>query len=35
MIENLNSDDILEVYNYNSGLVLEKTDLQEYRWKVK
>lgn len=35
ILENLNSDDILEVYNYNSGLVLEKTDLQDYRWKVK
>lgn len=35
ILENLDSDIIEEAFNYNIGLVLEASEAQDYRWKVK
>ena len=35
VLENLNDEEIQEAFNYNVGLVLEKSEAQEYRWKVR
>lgn len=35
VLENLDDETIEEAFNYNIGLVLEASEAQEYRWKVK
>lgn len=35
ILENLDNDIIKEAFNYNIGLVLEASEAQDYRWKVK
>ena len=35
ILENLDNDIIQEAFNYNIGLVLEASEAQDYRWKVK
>lgn len=35
VLENLDDEAIKEAFNYNVGLVLEKSEAQEYRWKVR
>lgn len=35
VLENLDDETIEEAFNYNVGLVLEASEAQEYRWKVK
>ena len=35
ILENLDNEIIEEAFNYNSGLVLEASEVQDYRWKVK
>ena len=35
VLENLDNETIEEAFNYNIGLVLEASEAQDYRWKVK